>query len=183
MKYALKSKVSLAVCSLVMGMNVAHAAQSTQVTVTARVAATTCDVLPIGVSGGRFDLGSVLASDFKAADSKTGKNQIGIKLSNCAPGGTPSSGKLGVYVNGAVLSGADDAFNDDDGGNLAIKVSDSAYTRDYKNGDFIADSSTDSTSTGALVPIFLSVTAPKFTGGTVSPEDVVATLRFTADYK
>lgn len=180
MKYALKGTLSFVALSLALGMSAAHAASnSATVTVKGRVSAVTCDVQPQGLVGGVLDLGVVNVSDFVDDVTLVGTKTLNIKLDNCVLG-SASGGFYGVYVDGATLPGNDAVFSDSTAKNVGIKVSDSAGTN-YKVGEFIR--STVATGTTATIPVSIAMIAPfQSKANPVTPEDVNATIKFTADY-
>ncbi|HEH9401919.1 TPA: type 1 fimbrial protein [Aeromonas sobria] len=180
MKYTVKNNFSAIAFSLAVGMSAAHAANnSATITVKGRVSAVTCDVQPQGVVGGVLDLGVVNTSDFTAPDTLVGRTTLNINLANCALG-TQSGGVYGVFVDGATLQGSDNVFSDRTSGSVGVKVIDSTG-QSYKGGEFIA-STTDKGST-ATIPVTIAMVAPfQSVANPVTPEDVNATIKFTADY-
>lgn len=180
MKYALKTTLSFVAFSLALGMSAAHAASnSATVIVKGRVSAVTCDVQPQGLVGGVLDLGVLNVTDFVDDATLVGSKTLNVKLDNCALGSN-ANGFYGVFVDGATLPGNDAVFSDSTAKSVGIKVSDSGGSV-YKAGEFIR-STIDSGST-ATIPVSIAMVAPfKSKTNPVTPEDVSATIKFTADY-
>lgn len=182
MKYPMVSKIGLAVVSMMLGVNAAQASSnSTIVTVKGRVSAVTCDVQPQGLAGGVFDLGIVKTSDFTNATDAVAKKLLNIKLDNCSTGAS-NTAKYGLFVNGATLPNNDNVFNDSTSANVGVQVFDSAGVA-YKSGGFIKSTVSSGAATTATIPVSFGLIAPFFVdAATMAPEDVVATVKFTADY-
>ena len=103
-------KMSMLAMMVLGGVNAAHAATASTVTVSGTVNAVTCQ---LSLDTVVLDLGTAMPSDFTAANSIIKEKTVTAKLTNCGTG--TAGANAGIQVSGQVISGAtkNDVFGSD----------------------------------------------------------------------
>ncbi|MEI9745960.1 type 1 fimbrial protein [Enterobacter ludwigii] len=164
------------------GINMAHAASSTTVTVHGTVNTVTCD---IAADKTDIDLGNMLPADFTAAATfPTGKtSDFNIALTGCQGTATPT-GQATLKLSGPVTASGDMYFSDDAASQAAVGVAMKATpTVLLSNGAVI-----NAGAAGATTTVLNSTTLAFTTGlisssaNTTSGQQISAPLAFKFIY-
>ena len=162
-------KMSMLAMMVMGGVNAAHAATSSTVTVSGAVNAVTCQ---LGLDKASLDLGAALPGDFVAPNSIIKEQKVTATLTNCGAGVTGAS--AGVQVSGSVISGAsnNDIFGSDVNATWGFGVvkDGGAKTALIKNGamlDAIANGTAGTALENSTYVAEIGLVAPVTTGSAV----------------